>query len=85
MATQDFTLANRDEPVPIIQFDASKLAPSTDGGTGSKEQPSKNARTRARAASDGDRRDVKGSFQERMFGLCVVETNDAETVADVDF
>jgi len=69
MATQDFTLANRDDPVPVIQFDASKLSPSAESGAGSKEQPMNNPRTRARAASDGDRRNVKGSFQERMFGL----------------
>jgi len=69
MATQDITLANRDEPVPFIQFDVNKLAPTTDGGAGSKEQPAASVKTRARAASDGDRRNVKGSFQERMFGL----------------
>jgi len=69
MATQDFTLANRDDPIPVIQFDASKLAPSADSSAASKEQPANNVKTRARAASDGDRRNVKGSFQERMFGL----------------
>jgi len=69
MVTQDITLANRDEPVPIIQFDASKLAPAPDDDAGSKEHSTHNVTTRARAASDSDRRNVKGSFQERMFGL----------------
>jgi hypothetical protein len=71
MATQDNTFANRGDAIPVIHFDAEKLASADAVVDALIGEPATGGKARPRAASHGDEAKLRGGFQERMFGLYV--------------